>query len=62
MPRKKVLVPTDCRPADCCPACGSKDIGWCELYGGWWCACGRNAQLQPAQPEADGRAGELVTR
>lgn len=29
-------------PLPTCPQCGSSDIGWCRIYGGWWCVCGTN--------------------
>ena len=29
-------------PVPECPTCSSKDIGWCSLYGGWWCDNGHS--------------------
>jgi hypothetical protein len=32
------------KPLAKCAKCGSTDIGWCSLHGGWWCDKGHNAE------------------
>lgn len=42
------------KPLAECPRCKGKDIGWCTLHGGWWCACGSNCEDRSGPVDRDG--------
>ena len=41
------------KPLPKCATCGSTDIGWCSVEGGWWCANGHNAEDPATWPRAN---------